>query len=129
MGTWGYYNFDSDSALDSLASIINSIVEEIRKAFDIQNKDGLIRYGDYLIVAKLDVLATLFDHYKFYPDIQLYEIEKWKEQYLTAFQRELSILSIADEIEFSKKRLEVIENTFDRLLMILRNIIAFYDSN
>lgn len=120
MGAWGDDNFENDASLDILVSLIMSIVESIREAYSDSDKDTLVDRGDHQIVANADILCTLLEQYDVAPEFQLSEAEKWKHDYLTAFQNRLEQMDQPSNNESAYARQEIIERTFDRLLRILR---------
>jgi hypothetical protein len=122
MSVWGYENFDSDYALDMLGVWIQKIVDVIRETFTHESHDTVYgRHGDSHIVANVDIIVTLCQHYKIYPDLELDEVIKWKQDYLKTYDTVISYTD-ADSIAFAKKRREVIVKTFDLLHSIVSEL-------
>jgi hypothetical protein len=129
MGTWGYGNFESDGALDILGMWIIKIIGQIRDGFNYGDKQSIHRHGEAQIVANVDILKTLCEKYKSYGDLEMDEVSKWKREYLDAFDYVTGNFKDPDDIEFAKKRREVIEETFDMFYNTLKEIIELYNSN
>ena len=125
MGTWGNGNFESDDALDMLSEWIGQIISKIREVFTYDSKDTFYDlYGDSGIVANVDILGTLFDHYGIYPDLEIEEVARWKKDYLATYDRITSEYVDSASVESAKKRRAVIEATFDRLESVLKSIVS-----
>lgn len=124
MGVWGNNNFDSDSAMNLLCKWINLIISEIRETY-LYEKEGIYSgRGDDQIVVNVDILGTLYDHYRLYPDLELSEVEKWKREYLETFDAVSSSYTKSESIdENTIQRRQIVEATFDRLLKVLADII------
>ncbi len=123
MGTWGYGNFESDGALDILGMWRIKIIDQIRDGFNYEDKRSIHRHGEAQIVANVDILRTLCEKYKSCGDLEVNEVSKWKREYLDAFDYVTGNFKDPDDIEFAKKRREVIEETFDMLYKILKEVI------
>lgn len=131
MGVWGYNNFESDAALNALAGWINQLIEKIRLTFTYDSLDSLYdRWGEASIIANVDILGTLFSEYQPYPDLQLDEVLQWKREYLATFDRIYAKFAVdSSSVEWTTNRRLVVEETFDRLLAILKKIIEQADHN
>lgn len=115
MGSWGYGNFDSDGALNMLAMWMNKIIGNIRETFALDSEDSLYeRHGENHIVANVDILTTLCEHYNTFPDLELEEISKWKQDYLNTYDHLSRHVTRLDDKVDLKQRREIIADTFDR---------------
>ena len=78
-------------------------------------------------MAGVDVLGTLFDHYRVYPEITLEEVSKWKRDYLDTFDRFAQQFEDLEGKTYYQNRREVIVATFDRLHNVMKEIIQDAD--
>ena len=102
-------------------------VEAIRKAFDYDSQVTVYdNQGDAEIIARVDILATLSEHYKNAPDIEPEEISRWKQKYLETFDR-LAVSPTPDDLfsGYVNNRRQVINLTFDRLYIA---VVSFLES-
>jgi hypothetical protein len=117
MSTWGSGNFENDGALDILGANLAAHVAAIRQAFDYVSHVTLYdNQGDSEIIARVDIRATLSEHYKTAPEIEPEEISRWKQNYLETFDR-LAASPTPVELypDYINRRRAVINSTFDRL--------------
>ncbi len=117
MGVWESGVFESDYALDVLGTWIQRIISEITEAFKNLTEDN---FDEDEILANVDILATLFDHYKIYPDLEMKEVERWKSEYLSLYD---NISQDPDDVEYVNKRREMVTTTFDKLHHTLDEVI------
>ena len=123
MGTWGDGNFESDVALDMLAVWRRKIIDTIREAFTLPSEDRPYDgQGDSHIVANVDILATLCEHYSECPNLGLEEISEWKQNYLHTYAVFTQRFTRIEDRDSFKKRLEIVEATFDRLYQVVKNL-------
>jgi hypothetical protein len=128
MGTWGTGNFESDSALDVLALRMNAMIERVREVFSYTSLNSLYdAYGESDIIANVDILGTLFESYRIYPDLELQEVRQWKADYLDTYDRVIKIYANAEPMDFIAERREVVSATFDRVLAVMQDIIQDAD--
>ena len=102
-------------------------VEAIRKAFDYDSQVTVYdNQGDAEIIARVNILAALSEHYKTAPDIEPDEISRWKQKYLETFDR-LAVSPTPVELyaDYINSRREVINSTFDRLY---NEVVSFLES-
>jgi len=123
MGVWGHGNFDSDDTLNVLSGWINQVIQRIREVYSYEKKDLYTGRGEADIVANVDILGTLYDKYRIYPDLELAEVADWKREYLDTFDFVSANYNQSEAIEGAKLRRPIIEATFDRLYGILTEII------
>lgn len=122
MGIWGHNNFESDLALDVLGSLIQRIIYEIEETFTNESSDSVYGSGgEDIIMANLDILGTLLEHYHIHPDIKKEKIIDWKQNFLGTYDR-ITENPEGDDIEFVNERRKIIEATFDRLIDIMSQI-------
>ena len=125
MGIWGDGNFDDDSALNMLAVWQQKMINTIRETFTNDSDDSgdtiYERHGDSHIVANVDILTTLYEHYGTCPDLELEEVSKWKQDYINTYDRYCIRFTRLEDKEGLKKRREVVENTFDKLYALVKN--------
>jgi hypothetical protein len=122
MGIWGPGNFEADDALNMLSLWIRKMIDEIRKTYTSESVDRFYDGdGDSHIIANIDIIVTLCRHYHTYPDLDLEEVETWKQQYLQTYDRIMGNLrsSHDEDIEFRRIRRENIVKTFDDLRSIV----------
>jgi hypothetical protein len=120
MGIWGYGNFERDDSLNVLGDLFEHIIQDIRETFSADSEKSLYDdFGESHIVANIDILITLFQHYRSYPSMNLEEIAKWKQDYLSTYDR--TIHEYSDSIEYINQRRQVIIDTFDQLYRIIRD--------
>jgi hypothetical protein len=128
MGDWGVKNFQNDDGLDALGYICSHIIDSIREDLDDMKSDNPYKYTSDALVAKVDALSTLVDHYEFEPILQLNEIETWKREYLSLYdaytKRRFSKPEnqIEDHITYFRERRKVISDTFDHLYKALVDV-------
>jgi len=123
MGTWGYGNFDSDAALDMLAVWRRKILDTIRESFTLSSEDvPYSGHGDSRIIANIDILTTLCEHYGTCPTLELEEILEWKQKYVGVYKRFIQNITRREDVEDLTKRLEVIEATFDRFYEVIERL-------
>jgi hypothetical protein len=119
----GYETFASDRAHDMLAVWINKIIDHIRDTFTLDSEDRPYDgYGDAHIVANVDILITLCEHYNFFPDLESKEISKWKRDYLNTYDRFMSRFTRPIDIDELTQRRAVIATTFDRFQKIVNEL-------
>jgi hypothetical protein len=129
---WEYENFASDTARDALGFVIRKIVEDIRDVFTRDSESNIYgQGGDEQIAAYVDILGTLCDHYRYHPDltISIDEIQQWKDKLISTYDRILPPViakddpyTDLDDLEYTKKRREVIVQTFDRFIAIIQKL-------
>lgn len=124
MGEWGYENFESDEALNTLAALLKDRVEIIRRTFTYQSNETLYEtQGDSNIIANVDILSTLCETYNVWPDLEPSEISKWKADYLSEYDRLYDAYDKSPEdIEFLANRRKVVEATFERFYLIIATL-------
>ncbi len=121
MGIWGEGNFDSDQAYNTLGHLFQHIVSQIRVCFTFDSQESLYDdLGERQIMANIDILCTLCEHYETVLDLKLEEATKWKKDYLDTFDR--TIDEYRPKPGFKEGRREVIAATFDRLS---NNLVKF----
>lgn len=120
MGVWGDGNFERDDALNMLDGRYAQLLEDIRKTFQRKHETTLYEdTGESGIVANIDILTTLFEHYQSTPPgLALEEIAQWKQDYLDTFDR--TIQEYLSAPGFAERRRKTVEATFDRLYTLLK---------
>jgi hypothetical protein len=122
MSSDGPGNFDSDTAYDTLGFLLDNIADEIRQTFKLDSEKSL--YGDLgegRIMANIDIVLTLCDHYKAHPSLDdPDEIIKWKQDYLNTFDRTIEYYRPSPG--FTEKRRKVIGETFDKLYQLVKEM-------
>ena len=117
MGVWGPGNFERDDALNVLGWWYQNLVDDIRQTFNRDHQQTLYEdYGESRIVANIDILIILVEHYESYPNLQPDEVMQWKQNYLESFER--TIHSYIPASGFVEERRKIIETTFDKLKTI-----------
>lgn len=123
MSIWGTENFERDDALNVVDSWIRSIITQIQETFLRDHETSLYYdFGESRIVGNIDILATMLEHYRIDPDIELEEIAQWKTDYLDTFDR--TIHRYEAEPEYVTERRLKIEETFARLYKIVNEIYS-----
>jgi hypothetical protein len=129
MGTWGPGNFETDLGLDVLDGICNGILAEIRKTFQLRTA-SLYEAMDDVIVANVDVLATLVSHYRKSPPVRSDEVDKWKSDFLQVYDRFWAPNLLKDireeQKQYIRERRVIITSTFDRLHRIIEDLEDLY---
>jgi hypothetical protein len=126
MGSWGNENFEDDASLDTLDDLFDSLISSIRETFKLDPIERLYDgYGDSKIIANIDILGTLYNHYRTYPALDPQEILVWKQQYLLAF--DTFFQENLDDEDVLKRR-QIVKNTIHRLLITVKILKEFYDS-
>jgi hypothetical protein len=114
MGVWGYGNMESDYAMDTLGRWLNSMIDEIRNTFKLDNQDSLYeRKGDARIMANIDIIVSLCQNYGTYPDLEVNEVGEWEKNYLATFDRIYGEATNTDEFVMMRRRTVV--ETFTNL--------------
>jgi hypothetical protein len=112
-------NFDSDGAYDTLITLLDELVKTIRTTFTLDSETSLYDdVGEYAIMANIDIILTLCEHYDAVPFMQEKEVLKWKEDYLDTFDRTRHEYNWSTDL-VEKRRVVIIE-TFDRLHQFLK---------
>jgi len=124
MGTWGYKNFECDEAYDELGYLLQHIVSNIHEGFQKDKTDSMYGdQGDSKIIANIDILCTLCEHYSTGPEIDLSKAEEWRHDYLATYDSVFVPYAQSKSPEYVKKRRKEIVETFDRLYKILENLL------
>ncbi|WP_254898167.1 DUF4259 domain-containing protein [Kitasatospora sp. NA04385] len=115
MGTWGGGNFESDTALDHLSTVVDRLVTEVAEAMA---GDPLgIEPDEYWGVAVpcnlelLHVLARAGYGHGSLPEAGV--VEGWKETFMAVWER--TIDELGPSPEYKEERRSVLNRTFDRL--------------
>jgi hypothetical protein len=118
MGIWGTGNFERDDALDVLVELYDHIIEEIRTTFAEESEETLYDdRGEDHIVANVDIINTLAQHYKCRPILETEDVIRWKQDYLSTFDR--TIHEYSSSTDYIQKRRDTVVATFDRLYQII----------
>ncbi|MFI1439241.1 DUF4259 domain-containing protein [Streptomyces fructofermentans] len=116
MGSWGSGHFDSDTAADHLAELVDRLVTEVEKA--VSGDPVRLEPDEYWGVAvpcNLELLLTL--------DAQGWvgvtlpppdAVRRWRTTYLAAWERGIDALEPTPE--YRKERRAVLDDTFERLI-------------
>ncbi|MDT0265895.1 DUF4259 domain-containing protein [Streptomyces sp. DSM 44915] len=118
MGTWGHGNFDSDTAADHLALVIDRLVTEVGQV--ITGDPVRLEADEYWGVAVpcqlelLTVLARAGYGGGMLPKPEAVAV--WRERYLSAWER--SIDELEPSPEFRAERLAVLRRTFDEFAAV-----------
>ena len=119
MSVWGTGNFERDDALNTLDFLINDIVQEIKETFTFDTSDSLYDdLGEGTIVANIDIVCTLCKHYGAYVPLEANVVEKWKDDFLDAFDR--TVETYNPNGDYYPLRRKIIADTFDVLIDIVR---------
>ena len=114
MGTWGVGNFESDGAHEYLLKLLRTLIGEIELKLtdeNVERSDFLDAFGECEIIPAIDICTQLSKLYDTALDIDLAEVKRWRQRYLSAFDRNPSNYLP----DFWAKRREVIVNTFNEL--------------
>jgi hypothetical protein len=115
MGTWGYGNFDSDTAADHLSIVTKRLVDEIAAAF-AANDIGPDDYGGWSVPANLELLALIATKKKWTGTVLpvAAALVRWKKQFLAAWEN-------GPEVQGNNpKHLKVVAKTFDAVLALTK---------
>lgn len=113
MGTWGGGNFENDGALDYLDGVMDGLVAQIEECFETEDGADLDGEGESELVPTVEILSVLHDHFGGkLPEVST--VEAWKNKYLEIFDDQIDALEPGGD--YKKKRRQVIETTFDRLI-------------
>ncbi|MFB7907693.1 DUF4259 domain-containing protein [Kitasatospora sp. NPDC056076] len=119
MGTWGSGNFESDTALDHLSSVVDGLVTEIAEALDGDPVE--IEPDEYWGVAvpcNLELLHTLaVAGYAFEGLPEAGVVEDWKRTFLAVWER--TVDGLEPSPEFKEERRTVLNRTFDQLADVI----------
>jgi Domain of unknown function (DUF4259) len=125
MGTWGSGNFQSDTALDHLGTVVQPLFTQISQAF--KNKVSLEpdEYDGTAALCNMDILVAIayglgsqkspFFISKF-PQVKT--IESWQKIYLEVWDETIDGLD-PDE-DYKLERRDVIVKTFERFIALAK---------
>jgi hypothetical protein len=107
MGTWGEETFDNDAARDYLEMLTMQLVARIKEVAADGSRLEPDEDGESLFMPSVEILALLCERYNAAPP-RTVTVQKWREQYLALFDRDLD----GPDAAFKAGRRKVIENTF-----------------
>ncbi|MFE7492215.1 DUF4259 domain-containing protein [Kitasatospora sp. NPDC057541] len=125
MGTWGSGNFESDTALDHLSTVIDRLVDEVAQAMagDLVELEP-DEYWGVAVPCNLELLLSLARAGHGVGDLpEAHVIMQWKTTFMAVWERSIDGMEPAPG--FKEERRAVLNRTFDQLAeAITRNAAA-----
>jgi hypothetical protein len=107
-------NFGSSRSLDTLANLLEYIIKQIRELFGKDTRESIYEDSGEDIIAYVDILLTLYQHYKVHPQLfDLDEVVRWKTDFLQVFDQHIDKYGIRQEDIVIRRR--IVSDTFNRL--------------
>ena len=119
MGTWGFGNFDDDTASDHLSMIAGRLIKEISEAMKQPKKLEPDEYLGVAVPCNVELLALFAEKGwvgALTPEAET--IAEWKKLYLAVWDGYMDKLK--PKPEYKKKRRAVLVKTFDRLMRVAK---------
>jgi len=122
MGTWGFGNFEDDTAADFFSIYTSELINEINNVIDKSEEIEPDEYEGVALPCKVEILTTLTKQKWVgctHPDIQI--VKDWCEKYLTVY--DTYYIDTKDNLTYIQKRRETIQNTFDNYILAISDTI------
>jgi len=119
MGTWDAGNFDNDTAADHLYDIIEGWISDIRTAMENPVELEADEYWGEAVPCNIQLLTLIGkQHFAGFHIPAVEEVTKWKTTFMDIWLE--SIDDLEPEEEYKKKRIEVLNQTFDDLIALAK---------
>lgn len=119
MGTWGYGNFDGDTAADHLSALANQLIKEISDAMADPRELEPDEYWGAAVPCNVEILTLFASQHWVGAEIPAPSVvENWKTTYMAVWEQYIGELSPAPE--YKLRRREVLLKTFGNLLACAR---------
>ncbi|MEO7720119.1 MAG: DUF4259 domain-containing protein [Capsulimonas sp.] len=112
MGTWGAGNFDSDSALDYISSVVDDLEGKIEDLLTDEERSALDEEGEGVLVPSVAILSALHETVQA-PTPEPANVARWRTQYLAIYDAQID--GLEPDAEYKVERRQVIQDTFDKL--------------
>ncbi|NPC72040.1 MULTISPECIES: DUF4259 domain-containing protein [Corallococcus] len=123
MGTWGFGNFENDTAGEHLVGVVRPLLQQIADTVRDEALMAPDEYDGVAMISNLEIIACLAESLgkssesKTAPGMELpppATIEKWREDYLRVWDGYIDQLN--PKPDFKRRRRKVIQTTFERVL-------------
>ena len=112
MGTWATGNFDSDGALDYLATVMTGFTTIVTACLKDTSRAALDEDGESVLMPTVAIILSLLEYCKAAPP-EPNLVADWSEKYLQIFDEQIDYLEPA--LGYKEARRQVIETTFQQL--------------
>ena len=118
MGTWGEGVFDNDGASDYVADLVEQMEARIEQILADDDRSTLDEEGDSVLVPTVELIYLICSHVNT-PTPRLAVIKRWQEKYLSIYDDQID--NFEPQPEYKLKRRVVIEDTFQRLILLAQS--------
>lgn len=114
MGTWAHGNFDNDTALDWLAEITGTLLNEIQEAMNSPESLEADEWDGDTVPCKIELLCVMNENGMTPTWPEKATLEGWKATYLDVWDS--SIDELDPDPDYKLQRRATLVKTFDRML-------------